>query len=128
MKRRIAHLYPVCGGLACLFAIATLTSADPPSADDGRNIFVKRCSGCHALDINKEGPRLGGVFGRRAGTVPDFGYSDALRKSGIVWDERRLMKWLENPQAVVPGSDMEFRVADANERLALVRYLESLAK
>ena len=129
MKRAVVHTVLACGCFAVLLATATLTvRADPPVADEGRTIFAKRCSGCHALDINKEGPPLSGIVGRKAGTAPSFEYSDALRKSGIVWDERLLTKWLENPQDLVKGSDMEFRVADTNERAALVRYLGSLGK
>ena len=75
-----------------------------------KDVFAKRCSGCHAPDSDKEGPHLRGVFGRKAGTVPGFQYSDALRNSGIVWDRSLLSKWLENPEALVKGADMEFQI------------------
>jgi cytochrome c len=111
-----------------LFAMLSLTAhAAGQDAGAGKDVFAKRCSGCHAPDSEKEGPRLRGVVGRKAGTVPGFPYSDALRNSGIVWNESLLDKWLENPQAVVKDNDMEFHVANAAEREAVIAYLKSLA-
>ena len=92
----------------------------------GKELFARRCSGCHTTDSNQEGPRLRGVLGRKAGTVAGYPYSDALRNSGIVWTESLLNKWLESPEALVRDNDMEFRVSNATERAALVAYLRSL--
>lgn len=92
----------------------------------GKDLFGRRCSGCHAADASKEGPRLRGVVGRKAGGVADFQYSDALRNSGITWTEDQLMKWLEDPEALVKDNDMAFRIVNADERAALVAYLKSL--
>lgn len=97
--------------------------ADPAA---GKDLFAKRCSGCHATDSSKEGPRLRGVLGRKAGAVAGYPYSTALRNSGITWTEDLLTKWLENPEAVVKDNDMEFRVSNAAERASLVAYLKSL--
>ena len=94
----------------------------------GKDVFERRCSGCHAPDINKVGPRLRGVLNRKAGTVEGFPYSDALRKSGILWDEKRLNQWIENPDSIVKDNDMEFRVTNADERASIIAYLKSLAK
>jgi cytochrome c len=68
------------------------------------------------------------VVGRKAGTVSGFLYSDAMRASGITWNEGLLMKWLENPDAMVKGTDLEFRVPKAEEREAVVAYLKSLTR
>lgn len=112
-----------------LVGMVSLTlSAAGPDAASGREVFVKRCSGCHDPDSNKEGPHLRGVFGRKAGSLAGFQYSDALRNSGIVWDENVLGKWLENPQALVKDNDMEFRVPNADERASVIAYLKSLVK
>jgi cytochrome c len=92
----------------------------------GKDLFARRCSGCHATDSNQEGPRLRGVVGRKAGTVAGYPYSEALRNSGITWTAELLNKWLENPDALVRDNDMEFRVSNADERAALVVYLRSL--
>lgn len=113
--------------LACGIGIATFTvSAATPDAGAGKEVFARRCTGCHAIDSEKEGPRLRGVVGRRAGSVPGFQYSDALHNSGIVWSESLLNKWLEGPQGLVPGNDMGFKVPNPDERTALVAYLQSL--
>jgi cytochrome c len=94
----------------------------------GKNLFERRCSGCHGLDTNKEGPRLRGVYGRKAASVPDFEYSEGLKKSVIRWDDASLERWLSAPEAMAPDTDMEFRVADAEEREVLIAYLKSLGK
>ena len=126
MKFRNAFTWTVGVALLSLAPLASL-SASAASADveRGRELFAKRCSGCHALDSDKEGPRLRGVFGRRAGAVDGFPYSDGLRNSGIVWDENRLNRWLENPEQTAKDTNMEFRVGDAAERAALVAFLKA---
>src|SRR5258708_3395900 len=70
--------------------------------DAGRAAFEKRCTGCHALDHEKTGPRLAGVLGRKAGKVSAFPYSDAVKKSAVVWNEAVLDKWLTDPETVIP--------------------------
>ena len=112
---------------ACLTSVLCLTThAAGQEWIVGKDAFAKRCSGCHAIDSNKEGPRLRGVLGRRAGSVQGFQYSDPLRKSGITCDEASLNQWLENSQALVKDNDMEFRVTNAAERAAILAYLKSL--
>jgi len=113
-----------CGALFSLALL--LCSGSAANSDAGQDLFARRCSGCHSLDTDKEGPRLRGVFGRKAGTVADFPYSEALRKSDIVWDEPSLKRWLEDPQKMAPHNDMEFHVAAESERDAIVAYLKSL--
>jgi cytochrome c len=93
---------------------------------DGKDVFTRRCSGCHALDKDKEGPRLRGVYGRLSGSVAAFPYSDGLKKAAITWDDEALERWLTNPEAMVPDTDMGFHVGDAAERKAIVEYLRSL--
>jgi cytochrome c len=94
----------------------------------GRSAFEKRCTGCHALDHEKAGPRLGGVVGRKAGAVKAFPYSDAVKKSGVVWNEATLDRWLTNPEGVIPDTDMAFRLDSAAERAAIIAYLKETGK
>jgi cytochrome c len=94
----------------------------------GEELFAKRCGGCHSPDRDKEGPRLAGAYGRKAGSVPAFPYSDALRKSGIVWDDQTLEQWLTDPEKVVPGTDMEFRVEKPEERSQIIAWLREHAE
>lgn len=104
----------------------TVTEGD---AARGKAVFEKRCTGCHAIDQNREGPHLRGVFGRTSGTVPDFTYSAALKNAHIVWNETTLDKWLTDPDAFVPGNNMDFRVIKPQERQDLIRFLrDSLSK
>jgi cytochrome c len=92
----------------------------------GKDLFVRRCSGCHALDSNKEGPRLRDVYGRKTASVPGFPYSDALQKLAIRWDDASLDRWLSDPDAMAPDTDMAFHLADGEERKAVIAYLKSL--
>ena len=90
----------------------------------GKAIFEKRCTGCHAMDVNREGPRLAGVFGRKAGTVAGFTYSARLKTSGITWDDATLEKWLSDPDLMVPENDMSINVPKAVERRDLIAFLK----
>jgi cytochrome c len=93
-----------------------------PDLDPGE-LFERRCSGCHSLDKDKEGPRLRGVYGRAAASVSGFEYSDALKASHITWDAATLDKWLADPEQVVPANDMSFRLVKPDERAAIIDYL-----
>jgi cytochrome c len=93
----------------------------------GKEIFEKRCTGCHAMEQDREGPRLRGVFGRTSGAVAGFDYSPALAKAHIVWNETTLEQWLADPDALVPGNNMEFHVAKPQERQDLIRFLRDSA-
>ena len=103
------------------------SQADGQSAQDGQALFQKRCTGCHALDADHEGPRLRGVVGRAAGTVKTFQYSEALKNAKHTWDEANLDKWLTDTESVVPDNDMSFRVPKQEERAAIISYLRSLS-
>jgi cytochrome c len=101
-------------------------AAEQPTTEFGKQVFEKRCSGCHSLTRAKEGPPLGNVFGRKAGSVPGFSYSSGLKASGITWNDANLERWLAAPESLVPDTDMSFQVASADERAAVVAYLKSL--
>ena len=125
-QRIVGVLFGCVGLLIC--GIASFPSKAAQQVD-GRAIFQKRCGGCHALDRDKEGPRLGGVYGRKAGTIDSFQYSDALKNSKVVWSDETLERWLTNTEALVPNNDMTFHVESAEERKAIIAYLkESSAK
>jgi cytochrome c len=96
------------------------------SVPQGKQLFESRCIGCHSLDANRVGPALGTVLGRIAGKANGFDYSNALRAATHVWDAPRLKAWLTNPEALVPGQAMGYRVDAASDRDDLVAYLASL--
>ena len=107
-------------------AQAPLTAqvGDPAS---GQQIVQSRCFACHGLEHNRVGPALGTVCGRMAGTAPGFDYSSALRSEGKVWSRERLLTWLADPQAMVPGQAMGYRVNKLSDRQDVVAYLATLS-
>ena len=123
MGRRSFKLATVALGLRVALIGASGSKPDP---DQGRVLFEKRCTGCHALDRSKAGPPLRGVFGNAAGRNPQYPYSDALKNAHVSWDNSTLDRWLADPEAVVPGSDMSFRLESAAERADIVAYLKQL--
>jgi len=112
-------------GTAALIAALALARSAFATGDaaHGAQIY-KTCGICHSFDKNGVGPKHAGVFGRTAGTVPDYRYSPALQKSGIVWNDQTLDKWLTDPQALVPGTKMFFALDDAKDRADVIEYLK----
>jgi cytochrome c len=99
------------------------SSAGTGSPIRGKDLFEKRCGGCHSLDADKEGPRLRNVYGRKAGTISTFKYSDALKTAPVTWDEALLDRWLIDTESVVPDNDMDFHVPKADERADIIAFL-----
>ena len=88
-----------------------------------------QCSACHSTDPGKNGigPSLAHVYGRKAGSVAGFDYSDAMKKSGLTWNKANLDRFLTDPKGVVPGTKMTFPgLKDAAKRQAMIDYLKSL--
>jgi cytochrome c2 len=74
------------------------------------------------------GPRHRGVFGRKAASLPDYDYSDALKSTNITWNEETLDKWLTDPQTVAPGAKMFFHLDNPQDRADVIAYLKERAK
>ena len=110
-------------GLLALVAMTQASSA----AKRGRDLFNRRCTGCHSLDKTKVGPPLRSIFLRRSASIAQFPYSDALKQSQLTWDAATLDRWLTNPEELVPDTDMAFRLNDPQERAAIIAYLEELS-
>lgn len=112
------------GGLLASVAAGAAAAAPDGAASRGQQVYA-RCAACHAIEANRTGPQHCGLFGRRAGTAPGFsGYSQAMRASGLVWNERTLDRFLQNPMQAVPGTAMGYAgVKDAAERAALLAWL-----
>jgi cytochrome c len=99
----------------------------PPDDGDaarGKAVFEKRCTGCHALDADHKGPKLAGVYGRKAGSVAGFTYSNGLKNLGVTWNDATLEKWLTDPDVMVPENNMSFSVPKAEERRDLIAFLK----
>ncbi len=115
--------------LALFVALPTVASAQ--DAEEGKNVF-KKCRACHTIGekaVNRVGPQLNGVVGRKAGSLEGFNYSDAMKSSGIVWDEAALSEFLANPKGKVPGTKMVFAgLKDEQDRANLIAYLKSFTE
>jgi cytochrome c len=125
-KPRKPHLLSAVLAAFVLLVVGSSQFAAGQSTGGGKETFEKRCSGCHALDRDKEGPRLRGVYGRVAGSVESFQYSDALKKSKITWTDETLEQWLTDTEKLVPGNDMTFHVEKGAERTDIIAYLKQV--
>lgn len=112
--------------LVALTAISAIASS-MGDAQRGRDAFEKTCTGCHALDRAKVGPRLRNVYGRGAGKDAEFSYSDAMKGASVTWDDATLDRWLADTESVIPGNDMSFRLNDAGKRADIIAYLKQLS-
>lgn len=110
-----------------MLLLASTTVAAGGDAVRGQEAYEARCGGCHSVVADRVGPRHAGVFGRRAGSVEGFAYSDALRRSGLTWNTESLERWLADPEALVPGQRMGYRLSDAQARADIVAYLATLS-
>ncbi len=111
-------------GIALIAADAMAAKADDIQA--GKVIYESRCLGCHTVETNNIGPRHANVFGRKAGSIADFEYSPALRNARIVWNEKTLDRWLQDPEAYIPGQQMDVSVSKEGDRRNLIAYLKTL--
>lgn len=113
--------------IAALVAIALAagpaTAALKGDPQRGEQVYA-RCGACHSLESDRTGPRHCGLFGRRAGSVPGFTYSRAMKQSVLVWNAQTLDRFLASPMSAVPGTTMGYAgIDDAQERADLIAYL-----
>jgi glucose/arabinose dehydrogenase len=121
-------------GVAVMCIAAGAAAQIPPgNAAQGKVLFQQSCAICHAdslgpgnIAITRQGPSLVGVFGRRAGSLPDFSFTSALSGSGLTWDAATLDHFLANPAAAVPGTAMPVSLTDASDRSNVIAYLSTL--
>ena len=119
--------------IIALVTFASLSSAlaEPGDASRGQQDF-RACAPCHSLepDRNMTGPSLADLWGRKAGSLPSFDrYSDALKSSGIIWDDRAIDGWLTDPQRMVPNNEMPFEgINDGRVRADLLAFLKDATK
>ena len=125
----MAALAPRLALSLCLAASPAL-ALEIGDAERGETLFKRQCSACHQIGpdaINRVGPRLNGIFGRRAGSLPDFKYSKSMARmgaDGLSWTLETLDAYVENPKALVSGTRMNYRgLADPEARAALLAFL-----
>ena len=115
------------------FAASTAWAGAPAPAGDavkGKAVFA-RCAICHDLKpgVNKLGPSLHDVFGRKAGTVAGFNYSPAMKSAKITWSAKTIDSYVTSPAKMVPGNKMGFAgIATPADRANLIAYLQSATK
>jgi cytochrome c len=124
------HPYIVVGATACMLTLmfATLVRAADP--EKGKAVF-EQCAACHSLDGTGEydGPTLKGVIGRKAGSLEDYRYSAAMKRSDVVWDTVTLDKYVADPQAFISGNRMAFAgISDNAQRDDLIAFLAVATK
>jgi cytochrome c len=123
--RRIVPPLAIALGLLSGAALAQ-DQVDPEAA---QLAFNNHCRTCHTTKEgdNRLGPSLHGVIGREAGSAPGFGYSSAMKDAGITWDEQTLDRYIENPEAVVPGNNMKpySGITDPAERAKIIAHLKA---
>ena len=116
--------------VAILFSVIffSLPEVYAVDASEGRDFFIKRCLGCHAFSCNKEGPRLGGLFGRKVATAEDYKfYSQGLKNSEIVWIDKTLDNFFKDPGKIFPESVMavQGKIEDPAQRQKLIAFLKT---
>ena len=106
------------------------TKANAQDRSHGQKLF-EECRACHALERGSQGvgPDLHGVFGRKAGSLDDFRYSPALKRSGITWTPQTLDAYVADPQKAIPQNRMPYAgMPEARERAELIRYMQEIFK
>ncbi len=114
----------------CAAMAAILLASPAPAAGDAARgeALYEGCQDCHSLDRNDIGPRHRGVFLRKAGSLADFSYSDALKNAPFVWDAAHLDQWLADPQKLLPGAKMFYHLDQAQDRADVIEFLHTRAK
>lgn len=115
--------------------LAGLACADSGTGPESSQAYARgariyeRCAACHALDADRTGPRHCGLLGRRAGSVPGFSYSPAMRRSKLIWTEENLDRFLKSPVTAMPGTAMGYDgIKDDQERHDLIHYLREAGR
>jgi cytochrome c len=112
-----------------VMALPAVGSAN--DVEKGKLVFNK-CRACHDIGEgakNKVGPQLNGIVGRKAGTAEGFNYSDAMKNSGIVWDDDNIDAYMADPKGKIPGNKMVFvGIKDKEDRENVIAFLKSSSK
>jgi cytochrome c2 len=114
----------IAGGISAVNESAHAATGD---AAAGEKVF-SRCAVCHSnqAGVNKVGPSLDGVVGRKSGTEPGYSYSPAMKSAGLTWDPATLDKFLQGPSTLVHGTKMFINLPSETDRQNVIAYLETL--
>jgi cytochrome c2 len=121
----------ILSGIAVLLPFALVAQAQGPGdVQRGAQVFIQ-CKICHSLEAGKNmvGPSLHGLFGRKAGSVPGYAYSPAMKNANITWNSETLSKYLADPKAFIPGDKMVFvGIKDPSKVGDLLAYLNQATR
>jgi cytochrome c len=130
MPRLVTGWWFVVGGVIVAFVVTSTSLIRAADVEKGKAVF-EQCAACHSLDGSGDydGPTLKDVIGRKAGSLEDYRYSAAMKRSDMVWDASTLDKYVADPQALIPGNRMAFAgIADKGERDDLIAFLTIATK
>jgi len=124
-------LLGILSGAVVLLPLALVAQAQGVGdAQRGAQVFAQ-CKICHSLEAGKNilGPSLHGLIGRRAGSVPGYAYSPAMKNANVTWNDNTLSQYLSNPKAFIPGDKMAFPgVTDPSKLGDLLAYLNQATR
>ena len=116
-------------GIAYL-GLSTLSVSEDAEVTSGHLVFNNVCRTCHSIreGDNRLGPHMRGIVGRKAGSLPNYSYSSAMRGANFVWDDENLERFIANPDETVPGNNMKpyGGLASAESRVELIAFLKTL--
>lgn len=117
----------IIAGIFLTFSLTLTVNAQTAQSDQGKTQYENRCGACHSPESNRIGPKHQGIVGRKMGSIADYEYSEALKKSRHrVWTTKLLDQWLTNPEKLIPGQKMNYQLSSPSERQLIIRYLETL--
>ena len=127
---RVALLSGIAYLVVSTFSASEELVAQNADVTSGQLLFNNACRLCHTIreGDNRLGPHMRGVIGRKAGSLPNYSYSSAMRGANFVWDEENLERFIANPDETVPGNTMKpyGGLASAESRLKLIAFLKTL--
>jgi cytochrome c len=125
---------PICAAHLMLLTYSSVSENVSGPDDDvvkGQLVFNNACRTCHTTKEgdNRLGPHLYKIIGRKAGSLPNYGYSSAMKRADFVWNEAKLNRFIANPHEIVPGNGMKpyGGLASADDRAKILAFLRSLA-
>jgi cytochrome c len=129
------HLIVTLSGMAYMLSSHSSLSQESVSqakeATSEQQVFNNACRTCHTIKEgdNRQGPNLYKIIGRKAGSLPDYNYSSAMKGAGFVWDEEKLEHFIAGPDEVVPGNNMKpySGLASTDDRKKVIAFLQSVS-
>jgi cytochrome c len=127
------RLIATLSGMACMLSSHSALSQDSQGkeASSEQQVFNNACRTCHTIKQgdNRLGPNLHNIIGRKAGSLPDYNYSSAMKEADFVWDKEKLERFIASPDEVVPGNAMKpyGGLASTDDRTKVIAYLQSIA-